>query len=599
MNEMPHPDNISLAAKEALISLNNCKGILHKGSPQTFLLESICYKPLITAYPIYSSPQKSAQHCNYNYYNGTANFNQISNEFNGFHEQKVERNNVEAFYQNGLGGTVKKQRHFSTDLEESPEKVKKERKDDNFQPKEEVMKIINEITTLKKPIESENHENIQSMGEKIKPKKPVMKIVNEIMNAKKNETFNKNPENSEIEGHTLRKEGGSVDNSVMKIVNEIMNAKKNEIFNKNPENSEIEGQTLRKEGGSEDNSPEFNFSKAKTQEKTNNNQDESTKSVDHNTIKKLYEDVAKKDILSTVDKIIKSDDLIHQSHEKSYSFSKEIPQEEDEKSSKGHISSHAERKLDETNILLKIYQQNTIKKQQTNGKKTKKMIKNNKNTNSNKNPDVFEVAISKKRTTNSQHSNQKPENTKNALFINELQTDMKQKQESEKKTEKSIKNTKTNSLEKTTYQPNQQPGKTDDLKAKADVCQIENRPVDEFSKEILKLLAERDRVWTQNRIRAISACKASKEEMQKPKNLNKKSIKTNKNPDKNASTPHRPEREIREKVWKSQVTREKKKGGQDLMKNSNSIGKPALNPMKLFNILNKYIHIKSCPLGHN
>ena len=65
------------------------------------------------------------------------------------------------------------------------------------------------------------------------------------------------------------------------------------------------------------------------------------------------------------------------------------------------------------------------------------MIKNNKNTNSNKNPDVFEVAISKKRTTNSQHSNQKPENTKNALFINELQTDMKQKQESEKKTEKS------------------------------------------------------------------------------------------------------------------------------------------------------------------
>ena len=734
MNQYPNPDNLSQAAREALISLAHCKGILHKGGPHTFLLEEVKLTPAIPTFSGPSSPIKyppsilGGSPIKYSYYASPVRpYNYDSGQMGNFSYKEEKFSSVESMR------TVKKEQHFLDEFEEEErirpqskeksahgiieeidenededmEKLRKHerdlmkkqmeindelyskakqhlnglidakasnesefdrttrkgqkspKKDVIIQPSEEVKKIINEASFKDpKTIKTENNPKedlMKIMNEKSSKKKedeasskkmekefnskkednsPTKKIEDEkkCINSKKSNlkqseqvevefspTKQKIIENSDSpkltkEAKSPEKKSDSSNVKPKKENSPEKDNKQNSNLVKTSETKKLDNSEFFKQKGAkplkevlpsedivnkmhkEQNSPEFKEIKQKSNAQSPSKlNDESTTIIDqtlNSTIKKLYENFAKKDQeSSTFENQNKSDILADSSREKTYSFSKESPKKKIE-----NVDESAE--FNEENLLLDIYKiSNSLQNKKT-GNKPKKINKSvtplknrdqtkKKDDNFNK-TQTIEVSIPKKKANkNSYHSTQKQAKgiSVDDILKSNQKTIKKNNYSPEQKKYKDIHRAKT-------------PENNSEIQVKTEMSQNENEniSVEKFNKEFLRILAEKDRVWTQNRIKTISSHNEAKKEILIPKDI-KQLLKKYKNLEKTQKSGKQKIEKIknitpiRQRPQKVEIRR--------IGERLQSPEKPILNPMKLFNILNKYIHAKTCTLEGN
>lgn len=722
MNPFPNPDNLSQAAREALISLAHCKGILHKGGPHTFLLEEVKLTPAIPTFSGPSSPIKyppsilGGSPMKYGFYASPVRaYDYDSGQMTGNLYSSVESMR-----------TVKKEQHFLDEFEEeerirpqskekSPqriieeldenedddmEKLRKHERDlmkkqmeindelyskakqhlnglidakisndsendrttrkgemlqktlkkDVNQQREEVKNIINGAKDPKDFALKEDEVSSKKMEKELNSKKKADNLISkkeDEKNLKKSmESDKSNPKQNEknkevekelefspskqktIENSNIAKtndspklpkglkspdkkksdssnvkqetspEKDSKQNSNLLKTSEIKKLDNSEYFKQKvtkPLNDVLPSEDMVNKLQKEQNSPEFKETKLKSDGQSPSKlNDESTTIRDqtlNSTIKKLYENFAKKDPdSSTFENQNKSELLADSSREKTYSFSKDSP-----KKKIGNVDESAE--FNEENLLLDIYRiSNTLenKKIATKQKKNNKSVTPLKNRDQKKKKDenlnktqTIEVSIPKKTTNkNSGHSTQKQAKgiSVDDFLKSNQKTIKKNNYSPEHQTYKNIHRAKT-------------PEKSE-IQVKTEISQNENEnvSVEKFNKEFLRILAEKDRVWTQNRIKTISSHKEAKKEILIPKDI-KQLLKKYKNVEKTQKSgkqnieKNKNVTPIRQRPRKVEI----RKIGERLQ----SPEKPIVNPMKLFNILNKYLHVKTCTLEGN
>ena len=517
-----------------------------------------------------------------------------------------------------------------------PKDLKKE-----SNPKEDLMKIINERSSKKKEDEAsskktENELNSKkkednSLSKKIDDEKNIKKCINaEKSNLKQIEknkeievefspTRQKTIENSNTakvkDSPKLTKGVKSPDKKIdsskqetspekdqqqnlnLVKISETKKLDNSEYFKQKGTkllNEVLPSEDIVKKLQKEQNSPEFKEIKQKSNVQSPSKlNDESTTIIDqtlNSTIKKLYENFAKKDPeSSTFENQNKSDILADSSREKTYSFSKESPKKKIE-----NVDQSAE--FNEENLLLDIYRiSNTLQNKKTDNKqkrnnKSVTPIKNRNQTNKNYDDNLnktqtIEVSIPKKKANKNSKQKQAKGISVDDILKSNQKTIKKNNYSPEQKMYKDIHRAKT-------------PEKNSEIQVKTEMSQNENEniSVEKFNKEFLRILAEKDRVWTQNRLKTISSHKEAKKEILIPKDI-KQLLKKYKNLEKNQKNGKRnPEKNknitpIRQRPQKVEI----KRIGERLQ----SPEKPVVNPMKLFNILNKYIHIKTCTLEGN